>query len=93
MFGLGMHRKALSWASACNQNILKETRVLFPYSNGHFLKNEIVIGLNEQLYMNTGCVGEAPINDVDYLCDLSPWEVLVSGQFRLMRPIKGIKND
>lgn len=93
MFGMGMHIKAKSWASVSNQNILKETRVLFPYSNGHFLKNEIVIGLNEQLYMNTGCVGEAPINDVDYLCDLSPWEVLVSGQFRLMRPIKGIKND
>jgi len=93
MFGLGMHRKALSWASACNQNILKETRVLFPYSNGHFLQNEIVMGLDDQFYMNTGCVGEAPINDVDYLCDLSPWEVLVSGQFRLMRPIQGIKND
>ena len=72
---------------------IKEEKVFFPYSKNHFLKNEIVIGLNEQLYMNTGCVGEAPINDVDYLCDLSPWEVLVSGQFRLMRPIKGIKND
>ena len=93
MFGVGMYGKAKSWTSACNQNILKETRVLFPYSNGHFLQNEIVMDLDDQFYMNTGCVGEAIVNDVDYLCDLSPWEVLVSGQFRLMRPIKGIKND
>ncbi|MBE0352831.1 hypothetical protein SAMN04487854_102261 [Pseudoalteromonas lipolytica] len=78
------------WAASL-KNIQTEEKIFFPYSSNYFLQNEIVLGLDDQLYINTGCVGEVLMSDINYLCDLSPWEVLVSGQFRLMRPIKGSK--
>jgi len=65
--------------------------VCFIKDEWFYPSNEVVLGYNNKFYINK--YREAISSIEDNLCDLSPWEVLVSGQFRLMRPIKGIKND
>ncbi|WP_339690262.1 TerB family tellurite resistance protein [uncultured Pseudoalteromonas sp.] len=59
-----------------------DSDVCFPKSKGDFLDGELVLGHNNCFYINSES-GEYVISGG--YCTLSPWEVLVSGQFRLMR--------
>jgi hypothetical protein len=59
--------------------------VCFPRSNGKYLQNEIVLNENKRFHLNVHGESQCCLYSSDYFSDLSPWEVLASGQFRLMR--------
>lgn len=59
--------------------------VCFPWSNGKYLQNEIVLNENKQFHLNIHGESQCRLYSSDYVTNLSPWEVLASGQFRLMR--------
>ena len=59
--------------------------ICFPKQNSGYVKNEIVLGYDNKYYTNIKSISIVSKDSSDYVTNSTPWEVLASGQFRLMR--------
>jgi len=59
--------------------------ICFPKQNSEYVKNEIVLGYDNKYYTNIKSISIVSKDSSDYVTNSTPWEVLASGQFRLMR--------
>ncbi|WP_350587224.1 TerB family tellurite resistance protein [Pseudoalteromonas sp. 3-MNA-CIBAN-0064] len=67
-----------------NTHIYYES-ICFPILNSYPVKNEVVLGYDNKFYTNIESISEVEKGQRNYVSNLSVWEVLASGQFRLMR--------
>ena len=67
-----------------NTHIYHES-ICFPILNSYPVKNEVVLGYDNKFYTNIESISEVKKGQRNYVSNLSVWEVLASGQFRLMR--------
>lgn len=59
--------------------------IFFPKLKDNYVKNEVVLGFNNHFYANIDSSSSFNADNSNYLLSSTPWEVLASGQFRLMR--------
>lgn len=62
-----------------------DSDVCFPQSSSNYHKKEVVLGHNNTFFTNINSSAYVSSSNSDSLLSSTPWEVLASGQFRLMR--------